>query len=313
MAIITVGQGQQFSTISGAVAASSDGDTIQVQAGTYTNDFPVVSKKVTLEGVGGIVHLLATVAPPNGKAIMVTQTDVTIYNFEFSGAAVADGNGAGIRYEGGNLVLDHTYFHDNQDGLLGNAAPTGSITILSSEFAHNGAGDGFTHNLYVGAIDTLTVRNSYLHDAVVGHEIKSRAAHNIIENNRITSGPSGTGSYLIDLANGGTASIQNNALEKGPNASNPVFVTFGEEGSLYANPSLTVANNVAINDYNAHIPLFVRAPVAATVSVTGNQLYNLTSAQVYSGTSPDTESGNTFLTTRPTLDTSSPYQPPVRL
>ncbi|MDB5446641.1 MAG: putative calcium-binding protein, partial [Phenylobacterium sp.] len=39
MATLTVGQGQQYATISAAVAASHDGDLLQVQAGTYTNDF----------------------------------------------------------------------------------------------------------------------------------------------------------------------------------------------------------------------------------------------------------------------------------
>ena len=311
MATITVGQGQQYPTISAAVAAATDGDVVRVLAGIYTNDFSIVSKRLTFEGMGGMVHLTATVSPPNGKAIMTTTTDVTIYNFEFSGAAVADGNGAGIRYEGGNLVLDHTYFHGNQEGLLGADSPTGSITILNSEFANNGTGDGRTHNLYVGQINTMTIRDSYLHDTAAGHEIKSRALNTIVENNRVTSGPSGSGSYLIDLPNGGNAIIRNNVLEKGPNASNPVFISFGEEGGLYANPSLTVSNNTAVNDYNAHIPLFARAAIAATVSLTNNRFYNLTSARIHSGITPDIESGNSFITSRPTLDTSSPYQPPI--
>ena len=98
---------------------------------------------------------------------------MTIENFEFSGAAVADGNGAGIRYEGGNLTLTGDYFHDNQDGLLAASDPNGSITIVSSEFANNGAGDGQTHNLYVSEVGTLTVTNSYFAGAIVGHQIKS--------------------------------------------------------------------------------------------------------------------------------------------
>ena len=39
MAILTVGPGQQFSTIEAAVTAAASGDTIDVQAGIYTNDF----------------------------------------------------------------------------------------------------------------------------------------------------------------------------------------------------------------------------------------------------------------------------------
>jgi hypothetical protein len=32
--------------------------------------------------------------------------------------SVPDGNGAAVRYEGGNLTLNDDYFHDNQEGLL---------------------------------------------------------------------------------------------------------------------------------------------------------------------------------------------------
>jgi len=162
---LTVGQGKQFATIAAAVAAAHSGDTILVDAGTYTNDFPgTINKNLTLTGVGGMAHMVATTAPPNGKAILDvggSGVSVTIENFEFSGAAVADGNGAGIRYEGGNLTLRGDYFHNNQDGLLSASDPNGSITIDTSEFANNGAGDGFTHNLYVNDVGTLTVTNSY--------------------------------------------------------------------------------------------------------------------------------------------------------
>ena len=143
-----------------------------MQAGTYVNDFATVNTKITIEGMDGMVHLLATVPPSNGKAILVTNTDVTLRNLEFSGAQVADGNGAGIRYQGGNLMIDNCYFHDNQDGMLAASDAAGSITINDSQFAHNGTGDGKTHNLYVNEVGTLTITNSYFHDAVVGHEIK---------------------------------------------------------------------------------------------------------------------------------------------
>ncbi|WP_218037633.1 hypothetical protein, partial [Reyranella soli] len=95
MATLNVGAGQTYATLAAAVADSRDGDTIAVQAGTYVNDFATISKDITIVGVGGMANFVATVAPPNGKGIFVTQGDVTIQNLSFSGAAVADGNGAG--------------------------------------------------------------------------------------------------------------------------------------------------------------------------------------------------------------------------
>ena len=135
MAILTVGSGQQYATIGDAVRASHDGDVVKVQAGTYVNDFATVNTKITIEGVGGMAHLLATVPPPDGKAILSTNTSVTLDHLEFSGAAVGDGNGAGIRYQGGDMMVTNCYFHDNQDGILGGAVPGGTITIRNSEFA----------------------------------------------------------------------------------------------------------------------------------------------------------------------------------
>jgi hypothetical protein len=173
MATLTVGQGKQFATISSAIAASRDGDVVAIDAGTYINDFAIINTKITLQGVGGMAKLVATVAPPNGKGILVTNTDITLDHLELSGAKVADKNGAGVRYQAGNLTITNSYFHGNENGLLANADAAGSITIRNSEFSHNGAGDGYSHNLYVGAIGSLTIDNSYFHDAVLGHEIKA--------------------------------------------------------------------------------------------------------------------------------------------
>ena len=151
MSVLTVGAGQQFATLSAALAASHDGDTIYVAAGVYVNDFAIIKTKVEIVGVGGMAHLVhdGSVSIPNGKAILVTNTDVSLDHIEFSGARVADDNGAGIRYQGGNLTITNCYFHNNQDGILAAASPTGVIAIDRSEFGFNGAGDGLTHNLYV--------------------------------------------------------------------------------------------------------------------------------------------------------------------
>ena len=306
MSILTVGSGEQFATLNAAVTASQDGDVIQVQAGTYTNDFSTISTKITIEGVGGMVNLVATQSPPDGKAILTTNTDVTLDNIALSGAQVPDGNGAGIRYQGGNLTLNDCYIHDNQDGLLsGSTGGTGSITIENSEFSHNGAGDGYTHNLYVGDIGSLTIDGSYFHDAVVGHEIKSRAQQTTITNSRIEDGPNGTASYSIDLTNGGNALITGNTIEQGPLSQNPGIITFGEEGGVYANSSLTVTGNTILNDLSSPSASAVWNATSAPASVTGNAIHGLPASQVVLGSA--TASGNTVLSTEPALVTTSPW------
>ena len=104
------------------------GDTINVQAGTYTNDFVTAFKSITLQAVGGVVKMVATVAPPNGKAIIDeggSGVNVTINGFDISGAAVADGNGAAIRYEGGNLTLNNDLFPQQSGWSAGSRRPGG--------------------------------------------------------------------------------------------------------------------------------------------------------------------------------------------
>jgi Hint domain len=299
MAVLTVGPGQtfEFTTLSAAVAASHDGDVIQVQAGTYVNDFATVNTKITIEGMDGMVHLLATVPPSNGKAILVTNTDVTLRNLEFSGAQVADGNGAGIRYQGGNLMIDNCYFHDNQDGMLAASDAAGSITINDSQFAHNGTGDGKTHNLYVNEVGTLTITNSYFHDAVVGHEIKSRADNTIIQGSTIVDGPTGTASYSIDLPNGGNDTISNDLIEQGPLSQNPAIIHFGGETPVYASSSLSISNNVILNDLNSPSAVVLLNQTTVTASFTNNQVFGLTARQIAGG--PVNASGTVFLASEP--------------
>jgi hypothetical protein len=302
MAVLTVGSGQQFATLASAIAASNNGDTVQVQAGTYVDDFATITKNINLVGVGGMVHLVADENIPNGKAILVTDANVSIDHFEFSGAQVADGNGAGIRYEAGNLTITNSYFHNNQDGILTAPVTNGTLSIDHSEFAFNGAGDGFTHDIYAGTIGTFSLTNSYIHDAIVGHDVKSRAANNIITNNRILSNSS-SDSYEIDLPNGGNATISNNVIQKGPNSQNPTMISYGEEGSLYGNASFSISNNVFVNQPAGSSRLAVNNYTGNVAQISNNQFYGLSSARVAAGA--NAQSGDTFLASLPTIDSTT--------
>lgn len=298
MATLNVGANSAYKAISDAVAATQDGDTVLVQAGTYTNDFFIISHKITLQSVGGTVYDIATVAPPNGKAIATVDTDATIDGFGFSGAAVGDNNGAGIRYEAGKLVVNHCVFWGNQDGLLANADPNGTILVENSEFSANGAGDGYSHNMYIGAVASFTLLNSYVHDAIVGHEVKSRALKNMIQGNRIFDN-SGNASYSIDLPNGGVDDISNNVIEKGANSQNYTTIHFGGEGTPYASSSLSVTGNTFVSDNKNGIPIYNATSYTATMS--NNALFGYARADV----GPVSESQDTTLSARPTLDLST--------
>ena len=294
--VLRVGVGQPFTTVAAAIGASHDGDVIQINAGTYTNDFATIKHRITIEGVGGRVNMVATIAPPNSKGIFVVDNDVTIKNLSFSGAAIPNalgGNGAGIRYEGGKMVLLNDAFIGNQNGVMGNpviAGLTNTVTIDHCVFSGNGSGTGYTHNLYIGAVANLIATNSIFQNAVIGHEFKSRALVNDIENNVFSDGPTGSASYSIDLPNGGQALIKNNVIERGPMAQQANMIHFGGEGTPYAGSSLTVTGNSFVNDRTgATVGVLNQTTVSAII--TANSFAGIAAAQIARG--PATETHNT--------------------
>ena len=294
--VLTVGAGEMYATLGAAVAAATSGSTILVNAGTYTNDFANVETKITIEGVGGMANFVATEPPPDEKGIITVDNDVTIKNCSFSGCSISDangGNGAGIRYEGGQMVLENDAFTDNQNGVMG--APsilglTNTVTIDHCLFNANGSGSGTTHNVYMGNVASLTFTNNVSEGAIEGHELKSRAYANTITNNVLQDGPTGTASYEIDLPDGGVDVVQNNFIEKGANAPNQAMVHFGGEGIPYAGSSLLITGNQFVNDHGpSTIALLNQTSITATI--TGNAMGSITPANIAQG--PATETGNT--------------------
>jgi MYXO-CTERM domain-containing protein len=249
---LSVGPGKAYAAPCAAVAAAHDNDVIEIDAaGSYPGDVCAIDKNgLTLRGVGGRAKIDAHGQNYGGKAIWVISAhDTTVENIELSGATVPDQNGAGIRQEGDNLTVRGCYFHDNEDGILTDASPSSQILIEYSEFAQNGFGDGYSHNMYIGNVARFTLRYSYSHDSKIGHLVKSRAAANYILYNRLT-GEQGTSSYELDLPNLGTSVVLGNLIEQGPNTDNASMLTYGLEGTKPENPGhdLYVVNNTFVND-----------------------------------------------------------------
>jgi hypothetical protein len=299
MATLNVGPGEQYSTISSAVAAAHNGDTIDVAAGTYTNDFVDTGLNLTLQAVGGAVNMVATESPPDDKGIITEGSSggsFTINGFTISGATSGSGNGAGIRFQGGTLNLNDDTIKNSQMGLLADPDPNGSITINNSEFADNGTGDGTTHNVYAGQINQLTVENSYIHDANGGHEIKSRAANTTIENNRILD-PGGQDSYSIDIPQGGNATITGNTIEQSAPGQNPAMIAYGEEGNAYGfngGSSVNISGNTLDNEGISN-GTGVWNATSTAIQMSNNQVYGLTPSSLEWG-GPMNQSGTNYMT-----------------
>ncbi|MBA3916006.1 MAG: hypothetical protein H0X25_19585 [Acidobacteriales bacterium] len=274
-----VGPTRTYKTPCAVSTLVANGDTVSIDysastgpgVGYYDDSCAWSASNLSLIGVlksngarpvlnaAGLTDTSTTGHIANRQGIWVfTGSNVTVKNMEFENAAVnnADGaNGAGIRSSGVNLTVLHSYFHNNQDGILESNISGSNIVIQNSEFYQNGVsnpaltnGYGFTHNLYIGHCASLTFEYNYTHASYVGHLLKTRAAVNYVLYNKITQ-ETGTSSYDINIPNGGTSYVIGNEVEKGPNAGNSVLLSYLEEGVNASNPGqdLYVQNNTFVN------------------------------------------------------------------
>ncbi len=246
---LRVGPTAAIRSIAEAARLAQDGDVVEIEAGEYHADVATWrQKKLTIRGVGGNARLFADGKSAEGKAIWVIKNGhFDIANIDFIGARASDRNGAGIRFEDGYLRISNCLFFGNENGLL-TAAGNARLEIVSSEFAYNGAGDGLSHNLYVGTIRSLRVEDSYFHHANVGHLLKSRAAENHILYNRLTDEADGRASYELEFPNGGTAYVIGNIIAQAASTENSTIISFGAEGYKWRKNELYLISNTMDNN-----------------------------------------------------------------
>ncbi len=268
---ILVGPRRAVTSLAAAAQTAPDGAVIEVDPGDYVGDVAVwLQRALTIRGTGPGVRLIAAGRAAEDKAIWVIRRGrFVVENIEFIGARVADLNGAGIRFEGGDLVVRHCRFYANENGILAGGGAESSLAVEFSEFAYNGAGDGQSHGIYVGP-GTFRLTGSYFHHANVGHLVKSRAHRNRIEYNRLSDESGGRASYELEFPDGGEAEVVGNLVEQGSGTRNSVIVSFGTERYRWPVNRLAMAHNTVVNDKPTG-GTFVRvAPGAQAVSLRNN-------------------------------------------
>jgi len=210
--------------------------------------------------------LFAAGQSAEGKAIWVIRNgDFDISNIDFVGTRVNDGNGAGIRFEGGRLRLRHCLFWDNQMGLIASNNPQAALSIESSEFAYSHVAGRWGHNLYAGSIASLTIVGSYFHHASAGHLLKSRARTSDIRYSRFTDETGGRASYEMNFPNGGEVRLVGNIVQQQPRTENGKMISFGEEGYTWPLNILHMSSNTLVNDHPYGGTFVYVAPGAAAV------------------------------------------------
>ena len=247
-AVLEAGPGKHFARPSLAIAKAKDGDTVRVTAGLYSDCAIIRQKGLTIEGVGDEVTLAGPVCDNKG-ILVIKGADVTVRNLTLTTARSTYGNGAGIRAEGARLLVDHTKFINNENGILAANDLTVSLKVMDSIFSGNGqCRPDCAHGIYMGHGASLRVEHSKFFRQNEGHHIKSRALVTEIVENVISDGPFGTASVLIDIPNGGTVLIEKNDMVKGPKASNQSnTIMIAEEGEGNAGGPIDIRGNHFVN------------------------------------------------------------------
>jgi hypothetical protein len=249
-ATLSVGPKRDIKTLAETAKRAQDGDTVEVDAGEYRRDVAVWTQNdLTIRAVGGRARMVASGGSAEGKAIFVVRGGrITIEGFDFEGTRVPSRNGAGIRFEAGQLTVRDCRFVENEMGLLTGNDPKAELTVETSEFAHNKRLDGHNHQLYAGGIRKLTVRGSYLHQGHIGHLLKSRAAVNHLFYNRFTDELGGTASYEVEFPNGGVAVLVGNVVQQSSTSENGIMVSFGAEGYTWPRHALVLSHNTLVDN-----------------------------------------------------------------
>lgn len=264
--VLTVGVGKQYATVCKAVTAAKDGDTIEINSGTYVKDGCYIwQSNLLFKGVGPTRPVIdganKYIDASGDKGLFVFEgNNNEVENIEFRRAWSYDGNGAGIRLEGHHLKVTNSKFYMNQEGILTNNDYMSDIVIRNTEFATNGGNYGESHNVYIGFSNSLVFEHNWSHDARIGHNLKTRAKTNTIRFNKfstwraeeVTAGlnnsPRGNPSYEIDIPSAGSATIVGNIIHQGNRQSNQVVMTYGVEDVTNGIGPVYIGNNTFISD-----------------------------------------------------------------
>ncbi|MFV0663270.1 hypothetical protein [Denitromonas sp.] len=247
---IRVGPGEVIERIAEAARLAQDGDTVTILPGVYRGDVALWQQdRLTIRGLGDGPILDADGQSMEGKAIWVIRGGtIRIDNITFRGARVPDQNGAGIRFERGQLTVTSSRFIDNENGILTSNDRDARLLIENSVFTQAPHHPGALHHLiYVGRIAHFSLRGSAVHGGYRGHLVKSRARAHRIEYNWLVDGPDGEASYELEFPEGGQATVLGNIIGQSGSTENLTLISYGAEGYHWPDNQLALSHNTLIN------------------------------------------------------------------
>ena len=193
---------------------------MEIDAGEYFDCAIWKTPDVMIRGSGPDTIITDRVC--GDKALFVVSGDgVTISDLTLQRARAADENGAGIRLEGGTLVIERVRFVNDEAGILAGDLSAAKITVRDSEFTGDGkcSAGHCVAALNVGAVSLLSVAGSRFDGTRGADFIASSAALTTIDHSVLSDGTDGSSSYLVEIREGGSLVMTGNRLEKGAHTS----------------------------------------------------------------------------------------------
>lgn len=245
-----VENGMRYASLGQAVQAVGAGlGTIEIAAGAWRDCAVQTEGNITYRAAepgktvldGGVCE---------GKATLVLRgRGARVEGLIFQNIGVADGNGAGIRLERGDLVVTNSWFRDSEQGILTADDPASSIAIDRSTFSGLGRCDrdlACAHSLYIGDYGSLSVTRSRFERGHGGHYVKSRAARIRVTDSSFDDSAGRATNYMVDLPNGATGEIAGNVFVQGADKENwSAFIAIAAEGKARRSDGLSIHDNDA--------------------------------------------------------------------
>jgi hypothetical protein len=238
--------GRGYATLQEAVDSIGNGaGTIRIAPGRYRGCAVQEAGRVAFVAEPGTA-VFDGGACEDKATLVLRGRSARVEGLVFTHVRVADGNGAGIRLEQGDLLVSATIFADGQCGILSANDPSGSIRIDRSTFSGLGKdpdGDG-AHSLYIGDYGSLTVTRTRFERGTGGHYLKSRSGRIELTDSSFDDSGGRRTNYLVDLPNGATGRIAGNFFVNGTGKENhATMIAIAAEGAENPSAGLVIENN----------------------------------------------------------------------
>ena len=254
--------GRGYPTLQAAVDAIGGGTgTVLVAPGVYRQCAVQERGRVTYRAAEPGTAVFEHEACEDKAALVLRGSGAVVDGLVFRGYRVADGNGAGVRSETGDLLVVNSTFLDSQEGIAGGEAARQRIVVDRSTFAGLGQCDeapNCSHAIYLGNKGSVAITRSRFERGTGGHYVKLRVPVVEISDNSFDDTGGSKTNYMIDLPEGATGLIARNVFVQGAAKENgSTMIALRAESHTYPSAGLRVEGNQATLGAGAEATAFV--------------------------------------------------------